>query len=69
MQVFQWKEHNITYEMVIKNNKHIENGSKEIWEFVLKLLDKAVENGYLKNEKEVGEYNFCVGNIDKIKVI
>jgi len=49
---YAWKEHNITYEMVIKNNKHIENGSKEIWEFVLKLLDIAVEKGYLKKEKK-----------------
>ena len=44
---YTWKKYNITYDMVIKNNKHIENGSKEIWEFVLKLLEKAVEKGYL----------------------
>lgn len=45
---YTWKKHNITYDMVIKNNQHIENGSKEIWEFVLKLLEKALEKGYLK---------------------
>jgi len=44
---YTWKKHNITYEMVIKNNRDIEIGSKEIWEFALKLLDKAVEKGYL----------------------
>jgi putative hydrolase of HD superfamily len=44
---YTWKKHNITYDMVIKNNKHIENGSKEIWKFVLKLLEKAMEKGYL----------------------
>jgi len=44
---YTWKKHNITYDMIIKNNKHIENGSKEIWQFVLKLLDKSVEKGYL----------------------
>jgi len=44
---YTWKKHNITYDMIIKNNKHIENGSKEIWEFVLKLLDKSIEKGYL----------------------
>jgi len=33
--------------MVIKNNEHIKNGSKEIWEFALMLLDKAVEKRYL----------------------
>ncbi|MCL2765267.1 MAG: HD domain-containing protein [Treponema sp.] len=44
---YTWKKHNITYDMVIENNQHIKNGSKEIWEFALKLLDKAVEKGYL----------------------
>jgi len=44
---YTWKKNNINYDMVIKNNKHIENGSKEIWEFVLILLNKAVEKGYL----------------------
>jgi putative hydrolase of HD superfamily len=43
-----WKKYNINYDMIIKNNKHIENGSKEIWDFVLKLLDTAVKKGYLK---------------------
>ena len=42
-----WKARNINYDMVIKNNKHIEQGSREIWDFVLKLLEKAVEKGYL----------------------
>lgn len=44
---YTWKKYNITYNMVIEKTKYIENGSKEIWEFVLKLLDKAVEKGYL----------------------
>jgi putative hydrolase of HD superfamily len=44
---YTWKKYNITYDMIIKNNKHIENGSKEIWEFVLKILDKAIKKGYL----------------------
>jgi len=44
---YTWRNNNINYDMVIKNNIHIKEGSKEIWEFVLKLLDKAVEKGYL----------------------
>jgi len=44
---YTWKNNNINYDMVIINNIHIKKGSKEIWEFVLKLLDKAVEKGYL----------------------
>ena len=44
---YTWRNNNINYDMVIKNNMHIKEGSREIWEFVLKLLDKAVEKGYL----------------------
>jgi len=45
---YTWKKFNITYEMVIEKNKHIQEASDVIWEFVLKLLEKAVEKGYLK---------------------
>jgi putative hydrolase of HD superfamily len=45
---YTWKKNNITYDMIIENNKHIENGSKEIWGFVLQLLDHALEKGYLQ---------------------
>ena len=45
---YTWKKYNITYEMVIEKNKHIKEASEEIWEFVLKLLEKAVEKGYLR---------------------
>jgi len=45
---YTWKKNNITYDMVIKNNRHIEDGSKEIWEFILVLLEKAIEMGYLQ---------------------
>ena len=42
-----WKQNNITYEMVLKNNQDIKTASSEIWEFVLRLLDSAVEKGCL----------------------
>jgi len=45
---YTWKKYNITYEMVIEKNKHIKEASDIIWEFVLKLLEKAVEKGYIK---------------------
>jgi putative hydrolase of HD superfamily len=48
MEGYTWKKYNITYDMVIEKNKEIENGSKVIWEFVLKILDKALEKGYIK---------------------
>jgi putative hydrolase of HD superfamily len=37
--------------MVIEKNKHIKEASEEIWEFVLKLMEKAVEKGYIKNNE------------------
>jgi putative hydrolase of HD superfamily len=46
---YTWKKYNITYNMIIEKNKEIKGGSEKIWEFVLKILDKAVEKGYLKN--------------------
>jgi putative hydrolase of HD superfamily len=46
---YTWKKYDITYEMVIEKNKHIKEASEEIWKFVLKILEEAVKNGYLKN--------------------
>jgi putative hydrolase of HD superfamily len=48
---YTWKKHGITYDMIIEKNKKIKAGSEKIWEFALKLLDKAVEEGYLRKEK------------------
>ncbi|MDR0730415.1 MAG: HD domain-containing protein [Treponema sp.] len=45
---YTWKQHGITYDMIIEKNKKIKKGSEKIWEFALKLLDKAVEKGYLQ---------------------
>jgi putative hydrolase of HD superfamily len=45
---YAWKKYDITYEMVIEKNKHIKEASEEIWKFVLKILEKAVEKGYLR---------------------
>jgi len=52
---YTWKKYNITYEMVIEKNKHIQEASDEIWKFVLKLLEKAVEKGYLKKDSPAVE--------------
>ena len=49
---YTWKKYNITYEMVIEKNKHIQEASDVIWAFVLKLLEKAVEKGYIKKENQ-----------------
>ncbi len=47
---FTWKKHHVTYQMVIDKNRHIQDASKEIWEFVLVLLRHALEKGYLAKE-------------------
>jgi len=44
---YTWKKYNITYEMIIEKNKHIQEVSEVIWQFVLKLLENAIEKGYL----------------------
>jgi putative hydrolase of HD superfamily len=45
---YTWKKYNVTYDMILEKNKGIKEGSEKIWEFVLKLLDKAVEKKYLE---------------------
>ncbi len=49
---YTWKKYNITYEMVIEKNKHIKEASEEIWNFVIKIFEKAVEKGYMKKNSE-----------------
>ncbi len=44
---FTWKKNGVTYDMVYEANKHIEEGSKEIWQFVCALLESAVKKEYL----------------------
>ena len=51
---YTWKKYNITYEMIIEKNRYIQEASDLIWEFVLKLLEKAVEKGYLNMELKTG---------------
>lgn len=44
-----WREHGITSDRVIARNKHIENGSEQLWELAKGLVDKAVKRGYLES--------------------
>lgn len=44
---YTWKQNHVTYEMVVAKNCHIADGSQELWEFVLFLLEDAVRKGYL----------------------
>ena len=45
---FTWKQHGVTYDMVLERNRHIAEGAPEIWNFVVHLLDSAVSKGFLK---------------------
>ena len=45
---YTWKKYNVKYEMVIEKILFIKETSDEIWEFLLKLLEKSIEKGYLK---------------------
>jgi putative hydrolases of HD superfamily len=42
-----WKRHGVTVDQVMKRNRHIADGSPELWEFAQDLIREAVEKGYL----------------------
>ncbi len=42
-----WKEHQIRKEQVIERNQSMRDGSETLWRFIEKLIDDAVEKGYL----------------------
>ncbi|MBN2536162.1 MAG: HD domain-containing protein [Spirochaetales bacterium] len=45
---FAWKKHGIKVHQVKEANRHIENGSRELWNFAQKMIDDAVKKGYLE---------------------
>lgn len=45
-----WRKHGITRQMVLDRNKHIALGSEKLWSYAQKLIDEAVEKGYLAKE-------------------
>lgn len=42
-----WQEHGISPEHVYARNRHIEEGSEELWDFARSLIDESVDKGYL----------------------
>lgn len=44
---YAWKKHRIKKSQVIERNHHIAKGSKILWEFAQKLIDEAVNRGYI----------------------
>ncbi len=45
-----WREHNISKAQVLRLNRHIEAGSKSLWEYAEALINDAAVNGYLREE-------------------
>ncbi|MGN0667189.1 MAG: HD domain-containing protein [Huintestinicola sp.] len=43
-----WREHGIGYDQVYDRNKHIAEGSEELWSYMESILDMAAEKGSLK---------------------
>lgn len=44
----RWQEDGITYEQVYEVNKKVEEGSSELWEYAVSIIDDCVSRGYLK---------------------
>ncbi len=42
-----WREHGITVDQVLSRNKHIAEGSQQLWQFTEAMIKDAVEKGYL----------------------
>ncbi|MBL4575206.1 MAG: HD domain-containing protein [Opitutaceae bacterium] len=48
-----WKQHGITISQAMERNRHIEDASVELWNYVKKLLEEAVVKGYLKEDRSL----------------
>ncbi len=44
-----WKIHNINRNQVLKRNAPVEEGTPELWDFMLEEIDNCVKKGYLKD--------------------
>jgi len=47
---FTWKTHNITAEQLHDKNRHIEEGSRKIWEVVQGIISEATEKGHIRKK-------------------
>lgn len=43
-----WREHGVSFGQVFERNKHIADGSDELWEYMKGVLDEALGKGWLK---------------------
>ncbi len=42
-----WRDHDIESKQILERNAHIENGSKELWNFAKNMIYDCIEKGYL----------------------
>ncbi len=42
-----WKEHKLKYSQIKERNKHIADGSQELWDYVLELIEGFFQNGII----------------------
>jgi len=42
-----WQEHEVKRSQCLNRNNHIENSSKVLWDYALRVLNEAVKKGYL----------------------
>jgi len=47
-----WREHGITADQVLERNKHIADGSADLWEYAAVMIRDAVAQGYLAAGKD-----------------
>ena len=45
-----WKANGVKLSQVLDRNRHIEDGSKDLWTFMKSLIFEAAEKGYLEND-------------------
>lgn len=43
-----WQEHDVASAQVLERNRHIEDGSAQLWNFAHGLIEDAIEKGWLK---------------------
>ena len=45
-----WKEHGVHKSQIYKRNKHTGEGSREIWEYMQKLIDRHIQLGHVTDD-------------------
>ena len=45
----QWKKHGISRDEVLSRNRKVERGSTILWDYIVSIVDDAVEKGFLNS--------------------